>query len=341
MSTNFVTGGSGFVGRNLIAALRARGEVVRALARSDAAAAAVSRSGAEPVRGDLDDVDALRGGMAGAQVVYHAAALVQDWGPREDYLRANVAGTEHALAAARAAGVRRFVHVSTEAVLLGGEPLVNVDERRPRPPSPVGLYPLTKALAEERVVAANSPELETVVVRPRLIWGLGDTSLLPQFVEAVRAGKFMWIDGGRALTSTCHVRNLCEGMILAAEKGRGGEIYFLTDGPPIETREFVTRMLATQGVDPGGRSVPRWLAAAFAQLAEWTWTGLRLKGAPPITRTVVRLFGAEVTVNDDKARRELGYQGTVSREAGLEEMARASKTEASRSEAEGAPVTAA
>src|SRR4051812_38112289 len=118
----FVTGGSGFVGRNLIAALRESGAQVRALARSAAAMQAVERAGAEPVAGDLDDEAAMRAGMAGCDVVFHAAAQVGDWGNFADFYRANVAGTEHVLAAARASGVPRLVHVSTEAVLVGGPP---------------------------------------------------------------------------------------------------------------------------------------------------------------------------------------------------------------------------
>jgi nucleoside-diphosphate-sugar epimerase len=320
----FVTGGSGFVGRNLIAALRERGDEVFALARSDAAAAAVRQAGAQPVPSDLSDEAALRAGMAGCDVVFHAAAQVGDWGRYEDFYRVNVLGTSHVLAAARAAGVPRLVHVGTEAVLvgIGARRIVQADETWPRAARPLGLYPLTKGLAEERVLAANGPDLATVIVRPRLIWGSGDTTVLPQLVRAVRAGQFMWIDGGRYLTSTCHVANVCEGLILAAERGRGGEIYFLTDGAPVEVRSFCTALLRTQGLEPGDRSLPRPVVRAIAWAAELAWRGLRLKGAPPITRTAVRLIGEEVTVSDAKARRELGYASTVSREAGLAEMIR-------------------
>src|SRR5512145_1897773 len=174
----FLTGGSGFLGRALIAALRERGSAVRALARSDAAATAVRAAGAEPVRGDLDDERALRDGMDGCAVVHHAAAKVELWGRREDFLRITVGGTERVIAAALAAGVRRLVHVSTEAVLAGAASLAGVDERTPLPERPVGLYPLSKGLAEQRALAANGPRLTTVVVRPRFIWGRGDSVLL-------------------------------------------------------------------------------------------------------------------------------------------------------------------
>ena len=316
----FVTGGSGFLGRNLIVRLRERGDTVRALTRSDAAAAAVGRAGAEPVFGDLDNGDVLRVGMTGCDVVFHLAAQVGDWGRLEDFERVNVGGTTHVLAAAAAVGVPRLVHVSTEAVLVGGPPLVNADETWSYPARPLGPYPMTKGRAERRVRAANSERLATVVVRPRFLWGKGDTTVLPQLARTVRAGQFAWIDGGRYLTSTCHVANACEGLLLAAGRGRGGEVYFVTDGSPIEFRDLVTRLLRMQGLEPGGRSLPRWLAWQVARASELAWRTLRLKGAPPLTRSTVRLIGEEVTVNDAKARRELGYTGAMSREAGLATM---------------------
>jgi nucleoside-diphosphate-sugar epimerase len=319
----FVTGGSGFLGRNLIRTLRARGDEVRALARSDGASAAVSALGAEPfrgdLRGDLDDSAELARGMNGCEVVFHGAASLLLWDRGDESERINVGGTERALAAAKSAGVKKFVHVSTEAVLVGGPPIIRADESWPRPAHPIGAYPRTKGLAEERVLAANGA-VQTVIVRPRFIWGPDDTSVLPVAVEAVKSGLFRWVGGGRHLTSTCHVDNVVHGMLLAAERAPGGQIYFLTDGEPTEMREFMTRLLASAGVTPSGKSIPRWLARAGAWSAETAWRLFHLAGQPPITRAEIRLFGEEVTVVDDKARRELGYAPVVTREAGLRRL---------------------
>ena len=207
-------------------------------------------------------------------------------------------------------------------------PLVNVDETRPRPQRPLGLYALTKGMAEERVLAANAPELATVIVRPRLIWGAGDTTVLPPLSQAVRSGAFLWFDGGHYLTSTCHVANVCEGLLLAAERGRGGEIYFVTDGAPVEFRSFITALLRTQGLEPGNRSVPSRLALAAAGGAEGVWRLLRLRRELPLTRFRVRIIGEEVTVNDAKARQELGYVGKVAHEDGLAAMTQAGSSAA-------------
>lgn len=315
----FVTGGSGFVGRAILEELRVRGIAAVALARSDAAAATCERLGAEVVRGDLDDVIALTRGIDGCDLVVHAAAHVQEWGAEDVFRRINVGGTERVLAAAEAAGAARLVHVSTEAVLCGGQPVHMVDETCPYALRPLSMYAATKAEAERRALAHRG-KLHTVVIRPRLIWGRGDTSLLPQIAAAVRAGRFRWIGDGRQLTSTCHVRNVVEGALLAGERGGRREIYFLTDGPVVELRWFLRELLATQGLDPGDRRVPLLAARAAAAACEGLWRALGRTDPPPVSRGAIAAFGTEVTVDDRKARRALGYLGKVSILDGLAEM---------------------
>jgi nucleoside-diphosphate-sugar epimerase len=311
----FVTGGSGFLGRNLIPFLKERGIAVWALARSPEAIDAVTRAGAKPVEGDLTDRDALIRGMRSATYVFHSAAYAKDWGPKEKFFEANVTGTERVLEAAREAGVERVVHVGTEAVLVGGGPIVRADETRPLPDHSIGLYPLTKKLAEQAVLASD---VDTVVIRPRLIWGKGDTTVLAELMNAVKEKRFAWIGGGRYLTSTCHVKNVCHGALLAAERGKKHSVYFLTDGEPVELRTFLTEMLKTQGCDPGSRTVPWWAASATASIGEAIFN--RLGKRPPLTRSSLELIGREVTVDDRRAREDLGYTPIVSIEDGLAEM---------------------
>lgn len=313
----FVTGGSGYLGRNLIRALVARGDAVRALARSEAAAMAVRALGAEPLRADLLDAKALCAGMEGCEVVFHAAATVEEWGPRELFERINVEGTRVVLAAAQAAGVARFVHVGTEAVFADGGPMAGLDERSVIPAKPLPRYPATKAAAERLVRAANAPGFATVVCRPRMIWGGDDSSVLPKLIEAVRKGQWAWVDGGRYRTSTCHVDNVVEGLLLAAERGQPDAAYFLTDGESVEFRAFMEAQFAAHGVVAADKSMPRWLVRLVATVCEWAWDNLPLKGAPPLTRMALALGTQEVTVSDALARRELGYVGHTTREAGL------------------------
>ena len=294
----FVTGGSGFIGGRLVERLVASGARVRALARSDPSGAAVERLGAEAVRGELGDRDSLASGAAGCEVAYHLAAHLGQWGAREEFIAGNVTGTENALAASREAGVRRFVHCGTEAALLAGEPLRNVDETAPLRPDSKALYPATKALAELAVRDAATDGFETVVVRPRLGWGKGDTTLLPEMVAAVEAGRVVWI----------------------AERGRSGEAYFVTDGEPVVFREFVSELLLTQGVEPPTRSIPAPLAAFVAAGSEAAWRLLPLGGEPPLTRLALWLSSQECTIEIGKARAELGYEPVIDRAQGLAAM---------------------
>jgi nucleoside-diphosphate-sugar epimerase len=313
----FVTGGSGFIGGALVRRLVRDGWTVRALARSDRSAQAVADHGAEPVRGDLQEVDAMAAGAAGCSVAFHLAAHLGTWGDPAEFERDNVRGTRNVLTACERAGVRRFVHCGTEAALMAGEPLVDVDETAPLRPDSKALYSATKARAEEAVREANREGFETVVVRPRFVWGAGDTTLLPAMVQMVRSGRFAWIDGGGHRTSTTHVDNTVEGLVLAAERGRPGEVYFVTDGEPVVFHEFVSEMLGTQGVEPPGRSLPSWVAGPAASASEGVWRMLRLKGEPPLTRFAYWVSAQDCTIDISKARAELGYEPVTSREQGM------------------------
>jgi nucleoside-diphosphate-sugar epimerase len=316
----FVTGGSGFIGGRLIRRLVADGRRVRGLARSDDAAEKVAGAGAEPVRGDLSDPAALRAGAEGCELAFHAAASVLEWGPREEFVRANVDGTERVLDACREAGVRRLVHVGTEAATMAGQPLVKIDETAPLRPDSKADYCATKALAEQAVRAANGDRLQTVVVRPRLVWGEGDTTILPGVVEAVRAGRFRWIAGGRHETSTTHVDNVVQGLVLGAEQGRPGEAYFVTDGDPVVFRDFITELVGTQGVEIPDKGLPKGVAGAVAAGSEAVFRTLRLKGAPPLTRMAYWLSALECTIDISKAREELGYAPVRTIEDGMAEL---------------------
>lgn len=314
----FLTGGSGFLGGQLISVL-GKNEEVRALARSDTALAAVKARGAVGVRGDLDDLKEATEAMKGCRVLYHCAALAKDWGPRAEFLKANVDGVRNVLAAARAAGVNRVVHVSTEAIFATGKPLVKLNERTPRPKNPVGLYPETKGMSEDVVNEAVAAGQDVVIVRPRLIWGKGDTSLVPVLVKSVKDGDFAWVGGGKHLTSTCHVKNVIEGMRLAAEKGQKGAVYFLADEEgPTEFKGFITRMLTAAGAPPKEKTLPfsiAWMVATGAEMFA------RISGGHPmVTRTGLALSAVEVTVEIDRAQKELGFKSVISREAGLAEL---------------------
>jgi len=146
---------------------------------------------------------------------------------------------------------------------------------------------------------------------------VGDTTILPAVVDAVRRGRWAWIGGGRHLTSTTHVDNVVEGLVLAAERGTSGGVWFVTDGEPVVFREFVEALLATQGLEPPTRTVPRPVAGALARAGELAWRVLPLPGQPPVTRLAYWLASQEATIDTSKARAELGYAPVTTRAEGL------------------------
>jgi nucleoside-diphosphate-sugar epimerase len=285
------------------------------MSRRESSDAALRDLGAEPVRCDLETVTAEH--LNNSDVVLHCAACVEAWGPKDAWHRVNVLGTQALLEAARSAGARRFVHISTEAILARGQDLVDVDESYPpalRSPFP---YAATKAEAESLVLSANDEQFTTVALRPRFIWGPGDTTLLPAIETMAAQGKWLWVDGGRALTSSTHIDNLVAAILLALDKGRGGQAYFVLDDGRRTLRDMITGMAAARGLDLPNRSIPRWLADALAFVMEGAWRLLRLKSEPPLTRFAAMIMSRTCTLVDAKARRELGYLPVIRVEDGL------------------------
>ncbi|WP_432381960.1 NAD-dependent epimerase/dehydratase family protein [Duganella sp. P38] len=319
MSRIFITGGSGYVGRNLIRHLVARGDSVVALARSAQAAATVTALGATAHHGDLRQ-PGLSGAMCGCDILIHAAADTNHGWGTEAQRQTNLDGTRHVFASARAAGVQQVIHISTESVLLDGQPLRNATEDQAFPHKPAGAYSRTKAEAERIALSYANEAMSVVVLRPRFVWGRDDTTALPQLSAAAREGKLAWIDGGGYRTSTTHIANLCAGVDKALQHGRNGQVYFITDGEPVVFREFITRLLATQGITAPDKSVPRALLGKIAAIGDLLAAISRGRIKPPITRQEYATMAVEVTLDIGKARKELGYAPVMSADAGLAEL---------------------
>jgi nucleoside-diphosphate-sugar epimerase len=315
----FVTGASGFVGGAATRRFVADGHDVRAMSRSERSDVAIRSMGATPVRCDLDTVSARE--IGDVDVVLHCAAFVEQWGPKDAWKRYNVDGTARMLAAAREAGVKRFIHIGTEAALLRGQHLRGVDETYPLAPNSPYPYSSTKARAEKLVRDANAPGFETIVLRPRFIWGPGDTTLLPVIEEMARSGKFMWINGGRAKTSTTHIFNLTEAIGLALTQGRGGEAYFILDDGVRTMREMISGMAASRRIELPNTSVPNWLPGIIGGVSEFAWRTFGLKGEPPLTRFSAMIMSRDCILKDDKARAEMGYRPVISVDDGMRQLA--------------------
>ena len=306
----FITGASGFVGGAAAKSL-SKSHTVLAMSRTERSDAGIKACGAEPVRCALGSVDAKL--LGGVDIVIHAAAKVEEFGPLKDFWAINVDGTKQLLEAAKQAGVKRFIHIGTEASIFYGQHMVDIDETEPLAFTAPYPYSRTKAYAEQAVLEANEADgsFTTISVRPRLVWGPGDKTVLPAIMAMVKAGKFMWLDGGHMLTSATHIDNLVHGITLALSGGAGGEAYFVTDDKNMPMRDFLSALVATKGLQIPDKSAPGWLVGLMARVAEAIWTVFRLKSMPPLTRFTIDMTRRECTICIDKAKTALGYKPVI------------------------------
>jgi nucleoside-diphosphate-sugar epimerase len=299
MAQTFVTGGSGFIGQVLVRRLLDEGNAVHVLVRSEASAAKVSALGALPVRGELTDPTTWRDEVVGSDVVFHLAAETDIAADRERHELVSVRGTQAAVDAARYAQVPRFIHCGSEAALLAGDPLVEIDETAPLRPDSEAAYCAVKADAEKIVLDANAPDFATVSIRPRFVWG-PNSILTDGLVAAAKAGQFAWVEGGRHTTDITFVDNAVEGLLLGWHRGRPGQAYFVTDQHRVILREFLETLFDIHRVDTPIPDLDAETATREVPVpARW------FLGQPCILRT-------------DKAVAELGYKPIVSHAAGLD-----------------------
>jgi nucleoside-diphosphate-sugar epimerase len=298
MAQVFVTGGSGFIGRALVRRLLGEGHSVRVLVRSEASAEKVAALGAAPVRGELTEPETWRDAVAGSEVLFHLAAETDIAADRDRQYLVTVAGTRAAVDAARHASVPRFVHCGSEAAVLAGEPLVDIDETAPLRPDSEGVYCAAKAEAETIVLEANAPGFATVSIRPRFVWG-PESILIDMLVEAAKAGQFAWIEGGRVTTDVTYVENAVEGLVLGWRRGRPGHAYFVTDQQRVILRDFLETQFRIYGIEVPTAEMDAETAAREVPVpARW------FLSLPCILRT-------------DKAVADLGYKPISTRSAGL------------------------
>lgn len=312
----FVTGASGFVGGAATKALIDVGHQITAMSRSEKSDAVIRDLGAEPVRCDLETVTSEH--IGDAEIILHSAAFVEAWGPRDAWYRYNVLGTQTMLVAAQASGVQRFIHIGTEAAICHGQHVRNADETVPLAPDSPYPYCATKAQAEQLVRRANRDEaFETVVLRPRFIWGPGDTTLLPMVEAMAKSGKWMWIDDGRTMTSTTHIDNLVHAILLALTNGRAGEAYFILDDGTISLKEMIGGMAEARGLSLPDKSISSGVADFVGRTSEKIWRLLHLQSDPPLTAHAAMVMSRDCTLNGAKAEKDLGYRSIVTRSDGL------------------------
>ncbi len=328
-----VTGGGGFIGQAIVAALRARGDEVRTLARG--AYPALATLGCTVLRGDLADAGAVLRAAEGCDVVFHVAAKAGVWGRREEFERTNVQGTEHVITACVAANVPKLVFTSSPSVAHAGGDLEGVDASHPYPPEAAyaAEYPRTKAIAEKRVRTANGRalaraggRLATVSLRPHLVWGPGDNHLVPRIVARAQTGRLRIVGDGRALVDSTYIDNVVDAHLAAAgaltvQGPLGGNAYFVSNGEPLPIGALINRIVAAAGLPPVTRHVPFRVAYAAGAVSEFVYRVLRREGEPLMTRFVAEQLATAHWFDITPCARDFGWTPRVSIDEGMKHLA--------------------
>jgi nucleoside-diphosphate-sugar epimerase len=238
----------------------------------------------------------------------------------------NVQGTRNVIAACRLTGARRIIFSSSPSVVFNGRAMEGADENSPYADHYDAAYPRTKALAEQLIVESNGSDMASVSIRPHLIWGPGDNNLLPRIISRAKSGRLRRIGDGEPRIDPIYIDNAATAHFLAADRLEpgspiAGKIYFVTQGEIIPLWEMIDRLLHAAGLEPVRRSISRPLAIATAGALELGYLLSRTSAEPPLTRFLVRQLSTTHWFSIDAARRDLGYEPTVTIEDGMRRLA--------------------
>ena len=316
-----VTGGGGFLGGAIVKRLVEKGCPVTSFSRN--LYPKLSKLGVRQIQGDIRQKNAVEDAFKEIDLVFHVAAQTGIWGSYETYYQTNVIGTEHVIAACRKHGIEGLVYTSSPSVVFDGTDMEGVDESVPYPDHYLAPYPATKAMAEKKVLAAAKEGVNTIVLRPHLIWGPEDTALVPRIIA--RAKRLKKIGDGSNLVDTVYIDNASEAHILAAEKlienpGLSGKIYFISQGEPIPLWDMVNHILNAAGLPPVRRSIPTRLAVRIGAVMEGIYKTFGIEREPQMTRFLAEELATAHWFDISAARKDLGYEPKVSIKEGLERL---------------------
>jgi nucleoside-diphosphate-sugar epimerase len=313
-----VTGASGFLGGAVAAAIIAAGHEVRCFQRRPSGV-----TGATDALGSITEPADVAAAVAGMDAILHLAAKVSLAGPPAEFEAVNVGGTRTLIDAARNAGVARLVFVSSPSVAHAGASITGSDALPADPVQARGDYARTKAAAELLALAADSPELRVVAVRPHLVWGPGDTQLIARIVERARAGRLPLLGHGAALIDTTYIDNAAGAIAAALERVDAvhGNAYVITNGEPRPVAELLAGICAAAGVPAPAWRVPAVVARAAGSVIEAAWRVAPGDDEPPMTRFLAEQLSTAHWFDQRRTRADLHWTPSVSLDEGLARLA--------------------
>lgn len=318
-----VTGGGGFLGSALVKQLLDEGWMVNTLQRGDYSF--LQEWGANVIRGDLINKNIVLKAAENCDVLFHVAAKAGVWGDYTGYYEANVIATENVISACEQLDIQHLVYTSTPSVVFDGNNEIGINERAEYPREYFNAYQATKAIAEQKVIAANSNTLKTVALRPHLIWGPGDRHLVPRVISRARSGKLKLVGNGQNKVDSCYIDNAVLAHILAANEimGRGrcaGKVYFISNNEPIAMADLLNRILDCVGLPAISKSVPPMLAFTVGAILEKIYALLSIEQEPIMTRFVAKQLSTSHWFDLTAARTDLNYQPIITIDEGMKNL---------------------
>ncbi|MEI7989689.1 MAG: NAD-dependent epimerase/dehydratase family protein [Chloroflexota bacterium] len=306
-----VTGGGGFLGRYIVEQLSARGDAVRVFARGNYPE--IQSLGAELIRGDIQDAQAVEAACVGIDTVFHVAAKAGFWGSWDSFYQPNVIGTRNIIAACQKQGVNKLIFTSSPSVVFNNLPQEGCDETIPYPEHYENFYSHTKAIAERQVIEANRDSLLTVSLRPHLIWGPRDTQILPRLIALASKGKIPQVGKGDNKVDLTYVEDAARAHLLAADtlqpgSPTAGSVYFISQDEPVNLWQFVNELLVRLNIPSVKRKISLPLARTAGGILEFSYKFFHLKGEPRLTRFLASELAMSHYYDISRARRDLGYQ---------------------------------
>jgi nucleoside-diphosphate-sugar epimerase len=347
-----VTGGGGFIGRYIVEKLVRRKDRVRVLGRRNYPE--LLKSGVEIIQGDIRHKPTVEAACQGMDCVFHVAALTGIWGPWDEFYQINVAGTQNVISACQKQGVSSLVYTSSPSVVYDQHDQINLDETTPYPANYLCPYPETKAIAERMVLQANGQgKLKTTALRPHLVWGPGDTNLIPRLLDRARKGKLMMVGDGTNRVDLTYVENVADAHLLAADRlavasssvldvpdvsgvdgvtgvagvagttdvdGVAGEAFFICQGEPVLLWQWINQFLERMGIPGIRKSISLTAAKRIGWAMETCYRIFHLKGEPVMTRFLASQLGTSHYFDILKAKKRLLYVPSISMEEGLDRL---------------------
>lgn len=320
-----VTGGGGFLGGAIVRQLLTCRHSVRTLSRGHYPR--LTELGVEQIQGDVSDLETVTQAATGCEAVFHVAAKWGMGGDYSGYYRTNVVGTRNVVTACKQHGIQKLIYTSSPSVVFDGRDMEGADESVPYPPAYKAAYPETKALAEQLVLSSNGEDLATVVLRPHLIWGPGDTQLVPRILDRARKGRLFKIRGEPKLVDFTYIDDAARAHLLAANRLKigsrsAGRVYFITQDSPMPLWDFIERVLAAAELPPIKRTVSPKIALALGWACERAYKVLGLKGEPPLTKFIAEELSTSHWFDISAAKKDLDYRPEFTMEEGFQRLHR-------------------